>query len=63
MAADVFLTIYEAILVGDWKDSVGSGEGGGRYDGLVGMFGPQGTICALCGGQYWNRATVLHYGG
>merc|ERR1719309_1608087 len=40
--------IYEAVLCGDTKDdsgeliSVGSVAGGGRYDGLVGMFDPKG---------------------
>jgi len=40
--------IYEAVLMGDNKDvngeliSVGSVAGGGRYDGLVGMFDPKG---------------------
>jgi len=39
--------IYEAVLVGDAKDAngelitVGSVAGGGRYDGLVGMFDPK----------------------
>ncbi|XP_073212192.1 histidine--tRNA ligase, cytoplasmic-like isoform X4 [Lepidochelys kempii] len=40
--------IYEAILLQPWNDhkeepvSVGSVAGGGRYDGLVGMFDPKG---------------------
>lgn len=40
--------IFEAVLLGDVKDakgeaiSVGSVAGGGRYDGLVGMFDPRG---------------------
>lgn len=40
--------IYEAILLQPWNAhkeepvSVGSVAGGGRYDGLVGMFDPKG---------------------
>lgn len=41
--------IYEAILVGDREDSVGSVAGGGRYDGLVGMFDPKGRSVPCVG--------------
>merc|ERR1719309_743061 len=47
--------IYEAVLCGDAKDaagediSVGSVAGGGRYDGLVGMFDPKGRSVACVG--------------
>jgi len=47
--------IYEAVLCGDAKDeageeiSVGSVAGGGRYDGLVGMFDPKGRSVPCVG--------------
>lgn len=47
--------IYEAILLGDAKDDageeirVGSVAGGGRYDGLVGMFDPKGRSVPCVG--------------
>merc|ERR1719461_2719164 len=47
--------IYEAILLGDTKDdsgeliTVGSVAGGGRYDGLVGMFDPKGRSVPCVG--------------
>merc|ERR1719461_2621680 len=47
--------IYEAVLTGDTKDdsgeliTVGSVAGGGRYDGLVGMFDPKGRSVPCVG--------------
>ena len=47
--------IYEAVLTGDAKDDageeirVGSVAGGGRYDGLVGMFDPKGRSVPCVG--------------
>lgn len=47
--------IYEAVLCGDAKDEageeirVGSVAGGGRYDGLVGMFDPKGRSVPCVG--------------
>merc|ERR1711862_582381 len=47
--------IYEAVLCGDAKDEageeirVGSVAGGGRYDGLVGMFDPKGRAVPCVG--------------
>jgi len=47
--------IYEAVLCGDTKDdsgeliTVGSVAGGGRYDGLVGMFDPKGRSVPCVG--------------
>eukprot|EP00091_Calanus_sinicus_P014522 TRINITY_DN32095_c0_g1_i1.p1 TRINITY_DN32095_c0_g1~~TRINITY_DN32095_c0_g1_i1.p1 ORF type:complete len:231 (-),score=65.30 TRINITY_DN32095_c0_g1_i1:62-682(-) len=47
--------IYEAVLCGDARDdageeiSVGSVAGGGRYDGLVGMFDPKGRSVPCVG--------------
>jgi len=47
--------IFEAVLQGDAKDangepiSVGSVAGGGRYDGLVGMFDPKGRSVPCVG--------------
>jgi len=47
--------IYEAVLLGDVKDAkgevigVGSVAGGGRYDGLVGMFDPKGRSVPCVG--------------
>merc|ERR1719187_1743437 len=47
--------IYEAVLCGDAKDDageeirVGSVAGGGRYDGLVGMFDPKGRSVPCVG--------------
>merc|ERR1711899_174424 len=41
--------IYEAVLGGDEEISVGSVAGGGRYDGLVGMFDPKGRSVPCVG--------------
>jgi len=43
--------IYEAVLVGggDREETVGSVAGGGRYDGLVGMFDPKGRSVPCVG--------------
>merc|ERR1719428_329056 len=41
--------IYEAILGGDEEVLVGSVAGGGRYDGLVGMFDPKGRSVPCVG--------------
>merc|ERR1712147_607786 len=41
--------IYEAVLGGDEEVLVGSVAGGGRYDGLVGMFDPKGRSVPCVG--------------
>merc|ERR1711971_662925 len=53
--------IYEAVLGGEEEVLVGSVAGGGRYDGLVGMFDPKGRSVP-CWGEHWHRETVLHHG-
>lgn len=42
--------------------SVGSVAGGGRYDGLVGMFDPKGRKVPCVGGQHRHREGLLHHG-
>merc|ERR1712010_332841 len=41
--------IYEAVLGGEEEVLVGSVAGGGRYDGLVGMFDPKGRSVPCVG--------------
>ena len=41
-----FITVFVWLLIteGEGGDAVGSVSGGGRYDGLVGMFSPKGKV-------------------